>query len=53
MNHSMLAHVAELFVLLTLVLCPNGTVLRNPDEAQLASCLGLIPELKRLCINGH
>lgn len=27
-----------------LVLCPNGTVLRNPDEAQLASCLGLIPE---------
>jgi thioredoxin reductase (NADPH) len=27
-----------------LVLCPNGTVLRNPDEGQLASCLGLIPE---------
>src|SRR5579863_6929735 len=27
-----------------LVLCPNGTVLRNPDEAQLASCLGLVPE---------
>ena len=24
--------------------CPNGTVLRNPDEGQLASCLGLIPE---------
>ncbi|MGV2291714.1 FAD-dependent oxidoreductase [Trinickia sp. YCB016] len=29
---------------LPLVLCPNGAVLRNPDEAQLASCLGLIPE---------
>jgi thioredoxin reductase (NADPH) len=27
-----------------LVLCPNGAVLRNPDEGQLASCLGLIPE---------
>src|SRR6201991_564771 len=27
-----------------LVVCPNGAVLRNPDEGQLASCLGLIPE---------
>ncbi|APR38841.1 FAD-dependent oxidoreductase [Paraburkholderia sp. SOS3] len=27
-----------------LVVCPNGTVLRNPDEGQLATCLGLIPE---------
>ncbi|SAL45062.1 FAD-dependent pyridine nucleotide-disulfide oxidoreductase [Caballeronia peredens] len=27
-----------------LALCPNGTVLRNPDEGQLASCLGLIPD---------
>jgi thioredoxin reductase (NADPH) len=27
-----------------LVVCPEGTVLRNPDEGQLASCLGLIPE---------
>lgn len=27
-----------------LVICPNGTVLRNPDERQLASCLGLIPD---------
>ncbi|CAN7656632.1 FAD-dependent oxidoreductase [Paraburkholderia terricola] len=27
-----------------LVVCPNGTVLRNPDQGQLASCLGLIPE---------
>jgi thioredoxin reductase (NADPH) len=27
-----------------LVLCPNGTMLRNPDEGQLASCLALIPE---------
>ncbi|MGH8790431.1 MAG: FAD-dependent oxidoreductase [Cupriavidus necator] len=27
-----------------LVVCPNGTVLRNPDVGQLASCLGLIPD---------
>jgi thioredoxin reductase (NADPH) len=27
-----------------LVLCPDGTVLRAPDEGQLASCLGLLPE---------
>jgi thioredoxin reductase (NADPH) len=27
-----------------LVVCPDGTILRNPDEGQLASCLGLIPE---------
>lgn len=27
-----------------LVLCPDGTVLRAPDEGRLASCLGLLPE---------
>jgi thioredoxin reductase (NADPH) len=27
-----------------LVVCPDGTVLRNPDDGQLASCLGLMPE---------
>jgi thioredoxin reductase (NADPH) len=27
-----------------LVICPDGTVLRNPSEGQLASCLGLLPE---------
>ncbi|OXC75332.1 FAD-dependent oxidoreductase [Caballeronia sordidicola] len=26
-----------------LVFCPDGSVLRAPDEAQLASCLGLVP----------
>src|SRR5258708_22983312 len=29
---------------LPLVVCPDGTVLRNPDERQLASCLGLLLE---------
>lgn len=27
-----------------LVVCPDGTLLRNPDVGQLASCLGLIPD---------
>ena len=25
-------------------MCPDGTVLKNPDERQFASCLGLIPD---------
>jgi thioredoxin reductase (NADPH) len=29
-----------------LVFCPNGYVLRAPDEAQLASCLGLVPSFE-------
>ena len=27
---------------LPIVLCPNGRVLRNPTEAELAACLGLV-----------
>ncbi|MFM0169751.1 FAD-dependent oxidoreductase [Paraburkholderia sediminicola] len=30
-----------------LVFCPNGYVLRAPDEAQLASCLGLVPTFEQ------
>ncbi|MDP9646569.1 FAD-dependent oxidoreductase [Paraburkholderia caledonica] len=30
-----------------LVFCPNGHVLRAPDEAQLASCLGLVPTFEQ------
>src|SRR5579864_3365187 len=30
-----------------LVFCPNGCVLRAPDEAQLASCLGLVPTFEQ------
>jgi thioredoxin reductase (NADPH) len=30
-----------------LVFCPNGYVLRAPDEAQLASCLGLVPAFEQ------
>jgi thioredoxin reductase (NADPH) len=27
---------------LPVVLCPNGRMLRNPSEVELASCLGLV-----------
>ncbi|CAG2135136.1 Ferredoxin--NADP reductase [Cupriavidus campinensis] len=27
-----------------MVICPDGGILRAPDEGQLASCLGLVPE---------
>ncbi|MET0364691.1 MAG: FAD-dependent oxidoreductase [Sphingobium sp.] len=30
---------------LPLVVCPNGTLLRKPTETQLASCLGMTPDL--------
>ncbi|WP_431822995.1 FAD-dependent oxidoreductase [Burkholderia sp. F1] len=31
---------------LPLVFCPDGSVLRAPDEAQLATCLGLVPSFE-------
>ncbi len=30
---------------LPLLLCPNGTVLRNPADAEAATCLGMLPDL--------
>jgi thioredoxin reductase (NADPH) len=30
---------------LPLVICPDGTVLRHPSDPQLATCLGMLPEL--------
>ena len=33
-------HVGEAY--LPIVLCPNGQILKNPSEAELASCLGLV-----------
>jgi thioredoxin reductase (NADPH) len=30
---------------LPILLCPNGTVLKRPSQAQAASCLGITPEL--------
>jgi thioredoxin reductase (NADPH) len=30
---------------LPLMVCPNGTVLKNPTDAEAASCLGMTPEL--------
>lgn len=30
---------------LPLMLCPNGTVLKNPTDAEVAACLGITPEI--------
>ncbi|WP_315975225.1 NAD(P)/FAD-dependent oxidoreductase [Phyllobacterium zundukense] len=30
---------------LPLMICPNGTLLRNPSDADAASCLGIMPDL--------
>jgi thioredoxin reductase (NADPH) len=30
---------------LPLVICPDGTVLRHPSDPELATCLGMLPEL--------
>ena len=44
------AHLLERFNVspqeLPIALCPDGTVLRNPSEAELARCLGLLPDLE-------
>jgi len=31
---------------LPLLVCPNGTVLKNPTDAEAAMCLGITPEIK-------
>ncbi|WP_395397735.1 FAD-dependent oxidoreductase [Novosphingobium sp. BL-8A] len=31
---------------LPLVVCPNGTLLRNPSDLELACCLGMMPKLE-------
>ncbi|SIQ58874.1 cyclic nucleotide-regulated FAD-dependent pyridine nucleotide-disulphide oxidoreductase [Rhizobium sp. RU35A] len=30
---------------LPLMVCPNGTILRNPNDAEAATCLGMTPDL--------
>ena len=30
---------------LPLMVCPNGTILRRPSDAEVATCLGMIPDL--------
>ncbi|WP_116138372.1 FAD-dependent oxidoreductase [Trinickia diaoshuihuensis] len=33
-----------------LVFCPDGSVLRAPDEVRLATCLGLVPSFESACV---
>lgn len=35
---------------LPLVFCPDGSVLRAPDEVRLATCLGLVPSFQSACV---
>ena len=30
---------------LPLMVCPNGTILKHPSEAEVATCLGMVPDL--------
>ena len=44
-GHALIERIGVLPEELPLVICPSGTVLRKPSEAQLASCIGMIPDL--------
>jgi thioredoxin reductase (NADPH) len=44
-GHALVERIGVLPEELPLVVCPNGTVLRRPTELQVASCLGIMPEI--------
>jgi len=44
-GHDMVERLGVLPDELPLVVCPNGTLLRRPAEADLAACLGMMPDL--------
>src|SRR5690606_13038096 len=44
-GHALIERMGVLADQLPLVVCPNGTLLRRPSEAELASCLGITPEI--------
>ncbi|TIO52140.1 MAG: cyclic nucleotide-binding domain-containing protein [Mesorhizobium sp.] len=44
-GRSFVERMALLPIDLPLVVCPNGTLLKRPNEAELASCLGIVPEI--------
>lgn len=44
-GHDLVARIGVAAHELPLVVCPNGTLLKRPSEAQLATCLGMMPEL--------
>jgi thioredoxin reductase (NADPH) len=44
-GHALVERIGVLPDELPLVVCPNGTLLKKPSEAELAACLGMTPEL--------
>ncbi len=44
-GHALVERIGVLPGELPLVVCPDGTLLKKPSDAQLAACLGMTPEL--------
>lgn len=44
-GHALVERLGVLPDELPLMLCPNGTVLKNPTEVEVAACLGITPEI--------
>jgi thioredoxin reductase (NADPH) len=44
-GHALVERLGVLPAELPLMLCPNGTVLKDPTEVEVAACLGITPEI--------
>jgi thioredoxin reductase (NADPH) len=44
-GHALVERIGVLPHELPLVVCPNGTLLRNPSDSEVAACLGMMPDL--------
>jgi thioredoxin reductase (NADPH) len=44
-GHDMVERLGVLPAELPLMICPNGTVLRNPGTAEVAACLGMVSDI--------
>eukprot|EP01037_Dinobryon_pediforme_P040967 gene40967-50438_t len=44
-GHDVVERLGVLPADLPLMICPNGTVLRNPSRSEVAACLGMVAEL--------
>ncbi len=44
-GHDLVAHLGVGAAELPLMVCPNGTVLKRPSDAEIAACLGMAPDI--------
>ncbi|MET0250761.1 MAG: FAD-dependent oxidoreductase [Novosphingobium sp.] len=44
-GHALVERIGVLPDELPLMVCPNGAILKRPSEAEVATCLGMIPEI--------